>query len=168
MNTQIPSLPPFVSGCLPEHYTLPNPDSSFPLLNTLDLPEGMNWAKLHDLRNHSNFTYGVASLSIKSQTLEYVIHKHFPLLAPAKVSWRNKTPIAAEFTEWTPESDFLRKSFILLEPDWLLLKPEPDFPECKALLRDLDFWEFGQFSYFRPENVGEIIFNNWDKKRSRF
>ncbi len=168
MNAKIPSLPAFVSGCLPEHQQLPKPDSSFPLLTTLDLPEGMSWAKLHDLRNHPNFTYGVANLSVNGQTFECVLHKHFPLLAPAKVSWREEKPIAVEFTEWTKESTFLQKSFTLLEPRWLLLKPEPDFLECKILLRDLDFWEFGQFSYFRPENVGEIIFNNWNKKRGRF
>ncbi|MGF1532553.1 MAG: hypothetical protein ACFCUI_02540 [Bernardetiaceae bacterium] len=156
------TLPAFVSGCLPPD--TPTPEAhTFTRLQTLPLPEGYTWISHHPLHDQPSYTYGISTLQIKENQHSFAVHKHFPLLAPALVHWKNHCPQALEWQAWTPETDFLEAAFVRLDPELLLQKPDPEIPHLAALLQGLDPWECGLFSFFQPESIGEIIFNNWDK-----
>lgn len=124
----------------------------------------MRWSRWEPLEASPNYTYGVVQLSTEQgQTLDMAAHKYFPLLAPVVAQWNDEgKPLALAFREWGEEAAFFRENFRLLEPEWLILKPDPHIPVAQRLLKDLRYEEFAQFSFFQPENIGEIVFNNWE------
>lgn len=156
------SLPPCVSGCCPPE-RIPDAET-FARLQQNPLPETLSWQALHPLQEAPRFTYGIAQLQYGQQVLDIAVHKWYSLFAPVRVEWRQEQPRALAFRNWqTQEREAFGTAFTLLEPDWLIQKPDPDIPVSQLLLRDLDDEEFARFSFFQPENIGEIVFNDWAK-----
>ncbi|WP_422122546.1 hypothetical protein DHX103_12155 [Planococcus sp. X10-3] len=102
----------------------------------------------------ANFYKAVFQLPEKKICL--VMNKHYPFLAFAKTAEAERI----EFIDYPPGNEAMPEGFTVL-PTAELEAPVPktmdDLPDLRLNKGELD-----QIKYWKPETIGQIIFNYWD------
>lgn len=85
-----------------------------------------------------------------------VMNKHYPLLAFAKTA----DTVKVEFIDYPAGNGAISDDFTVLSKDELEIPVPKNSDELKS--GGLNNGEIKQIKYWKPERLGEIVFNFWD------
>jgi hypothetical protein len=100
--------------------------------------------------------FHLAALARPGDRLALLGHRHVPLLAVAESSADNSGLVTFV------DDPAVREALALPTPFRLLTLDELDTPVSLADLSGLASAELGQIASWKPETVGELLFNYWD------
>ena len=168
------SLPPNVSG-------FHNPETPAPSL--LDVNEiqnfcevvtegnGYRFIQFLDLRAQKNRSYHLAIIGKEQKQFLIFFNKYRKVIAFSEV----KEDFPKDYTGIgeMPRNEYLdledlEKAFgehYMVLPVHILMMPlDSDLSESAAVVKNLEDTEFGEFSFWVPQTIGQVVFNSWDKK----
>lgn len=67
------------------------------------------------------------------------------------------------YTDLEDLNQAFSKYFMVLPVNILLMPLDSDIPESAEVVKQLKDVEFGEFSYWVPKNIGQVVFNGWEK-----
>lgn len=97
-----------------------------------------------------------ALLHFREKDICLVMNKHFPLLAFAKTA----EAVKVEFIDFPEGTGAISGDFTLLSKNELEIPVPKDSDELKS--RGLNQGEIEQVKFWKPDRLGEIVFNFWD------
>ncbi len=101
-------------------------------------------------------SFSIATLKLADQSLSIILHANFPYVAFAQPILRDQTSIS--FVDY-PEAELEFQRFA----DYTILTAEElGTPVWQVDLSNLGEAELEQIEYWKPETVGELVFNFWD------
>lgn len=132
----------------------------------------LEMVSFHDYSDEPNRSYHL-QLAKDSRSIGYIIfvNKYAPLIAFAKImasdweGWNGSGNLPTnEYTDWQELADIFQPDFQTIPVKTLLLPIDADQPESAAVVQNLQDAEFAELSYFAPQNMGNLVFNNWKKR----
>jgi len=113
-------------------------------------------------------------LAEDSRSIGYFLflNKYAPLVAISKMldnSWKSWDGTGElppnQYIDFPELEAYFQPDFQLIPVATLLLPIDADKPESAAVVQNLQDSEFAEFSYFAPQNLGNLVFNNWEKAK---
>ncbi|WP_027001482.1 hypothetical protein [Hugenholtzia roseola] len=116
------------------------------------------WQLLELYQQMPPFNFHFALFERDKRQMGVLCHRDFALVAFVNLPLHKQA-----YTEGEDLTLIFERFFEVLPADFLRLRPNADHPDSVFSLQNLADEEFAQMAYFQPENIGQIIFNNWQK-----
>jgi hypothetical protein len=116
------------------------------------------WQLLELYQQRPPFNFHFALFERDKRQMGVLCHRDFPFVAFVNLPLHKQA-----YTEGEDLTLVFERFFEVLPAAFLRLRPNADHPETVASLQNLADEEFAQMAYFQPENIGQIIFNNWQE-----
>jgi hypothetical protein len=127
------------------------------------------WA---DYSQQPNWSYHAGLWLWEDEPLLLLVNKYYRLAACSRVddrqaweAWQPGQPLPRnQYIDFPALREWLPESWVLLPQAFLLQAVDADQAESQAAVAQLQLQEFAEFSYWEPRNMGNIVFNNWQKR----
>lgn len=174
MPTDIYVLPPKISGFHDRTSPAPKLWNLKPFQQCCQrVVQGGIFEVIHffDFTQHPSKSYHFTLFVRGEQFYLVFVNKYYPYIAIAQVlvpisvvhDLVNELPVN-QFVDVPALAKYFEGDFEVLPASFLERSPDADDPESAAIVKDLEKAEFAEFAYWEPRCIGEIIFNNWDKR----
>ncbi|MBX2840789.1 MAG: hypothetical protein KTR26_03405 [Flammeovirgaceae bacterium] len=131
--------------------------------------ENFQFSHLDLFKNDLNKSYLYAYYK-RENTADLIIscNKYFPIVAFSEVLDEENDPSENPF----PDNQFcdlislhsvFECNFQILDKAYLTTKVDADDEENSKKVSQLTNYEFSEFSYWQPQIIGDILFNDWEK-----
>jgi hypothetical protein len=163
-------LPPNVSGFF-DH----QPPALLPVkelqqgIEGLRTLEGFKDLVFADCTGQTSRSYHWALLELKEGSYFIFLNKYHRIAACSRIKHAVQ---ARDWEEELPENMYvhhsgifavLEETFTVLYPELLMLPIDPDKGDSVPVVARLQLSEFAEFSFWEPRNIGQVVFNNWEK-----
>ena len=164
-------LPPGVSGFYKENENTPSLVDIYlfrKFCENLAEKTGFQLYSFYDFSSSNSKSYHLAIIT-KSES-EFILifcNKYYPLIAFSKVLDSKNINQADfdlpknEFFDDEKLASYFKTDFKILNSDFLSITVDADNEEDAIAVKELTFYEFAEFSFWKPQVLAEIIFNNW-------
>ena len=172
MNTNLLfQLPPGVSGFYEENEATPAKADVYLFRRCCEqLAENTNY-HLHNFYDFSESTTKSYHLAIFRHISDGFIlvfcNRYYPLVAFSKVeddTHIEKADLQLPKNEFIDDDllkQYFKENFEVLNSDYLGITVDADNEEDAITVKQLTFYEFAEFSFWKPQVLADIIFNNW-------
>lgn len=160
-------LPPHISGFTSAYHKAIPCVSLRKIENFIqDLP--FEFKKFTNNNKSKNYNYHYLSAKNKEEKFLIFFNKLYPIIAVSKILESNQASYSDlpknEFVDVPSLESYAKQhQFILLRKELLEQKMDADIPVVQSIVGQLSQVEFAEFSYYEPQVIADIIFNNWDK-----
>lgn len=123
-----------------------------------------------DLSAQKNRSYHLCMIAKDQQEYLIFLNKYHKVIAFSKLL----EPMPSDYMGTTemPRNEYIdlpdlhqafADNYLVLPAHILLLPLDSDIPESAAVVQNLQDAEFGEFSYWVPQTIGQVVFNGWEK-----
>lgn len=134
------------------------------------LPVTASWF-LFNLEPYHHYSYHLCHIEYGETSYLFFINKYAKIGALSKVhpsasieGWHIDEELPRNsYDDWKEGTRLLASHWAIVPPDILTLSVDADNPESQRIVSELQNEEFAQFAYWEPQNMGNILFNNWQK-----
>lgn len=165
-------LPPNISGF--------SDDGAVPELAVNDLQNycevaceahGYSLLRFIDLSNKPNRSYHLCCIQKGEHKGVIFLNKYHKVVAFSTL--HENMPVYYDGSAEMPRNEFIdledlgsafAQHYMVLPVQVLLLPLDSDIPESAEVVQQLKDVEFGEFSYWVPQTIGQVVFNGWTKQ----
>lgn len=137
--------------------------------NSESLGENLQLSHIDLLENEANKSYMFAYY-VRQDLPDLIVfcNKYFPIVAFSEVLDEHNQPQENPF----PDNHFcdlkslnsvFEPDFKVLDKSYLTTKVDADDEENSKKVSQLTNYEFSEFSFWQPQIIGDILFNDWEK-----
>ena len=131
---------------------------------------GIQW-QLIDFSHQPNYSYHVCFISWQDKGYFFFMNKYYYLAAFSQIEdmeeWQNweegQLLPRNQYTDIPQLHDILSTPWTILPEEMIIQKVDADNEISQKIVMNLQNAEFAEFSYWEPQNMGNILFNNWEK-----
>jgi hypothetical protein len=166
--------PANITGFYNPNESAPKPlelDTFKTICNTLKTVGDFDLIQFFDYSDDADKSYHLQLIEKEGKWYFIFLNKYSPLIAFSEIfeknwsGWNGKEELPKNRYIDMPElAKHFPTDFQLIPQEILLLPIDADNPKSAEVVQNLKDAEFAEFSYFAPQCLGNIVFNNWKKK----
>ena len=134
--------------------------------------KGYDFLRFIDLSGTKDRSYHLAEIAKENQHYLIFLNKYHKVVAFAKL--QETLPTTYDGTTEMPRNAYadledlasaFQPNYMVLPTSILIMPIDADIPASAAVVQRLKDIEFGEFSYWVPQNIGQVVFNGWQKNK---
>ncbi|MFT5616812.1 MAG: hypothetical protein ACI85I_000026 [Arenicella sp.] len=123
-----------------------------------------------DYSEQGNKSYHLQLIEKEGNAYFIFLNKYASFIAFSEIleenwqSWNGEGELPKNrYIDFPQLTKYFQTDFQIIPQEILLLPIDADNPKSAEVVQNLEDAEFAEFSYFAPQCLGNIVFNNWRK-----
>ncbi len=137
----------------------------------IEAVESFDLIQFFDYSEQENKSYHLQLIEKEGKAYFIFLNKYAPFIAFSEIfeenwrSWNGNGELPKNRYIDIPElTKHFQTDFQIIPQATLLLPIDADNPKSAEVVQNLEDAEFAEFSYFAPQCLGNIVFNDWKKR----
>ena len=167
------TFPPNITGFHNPNKPAPNQielDDFKAVCATIKAVESFELIRFFDYSEQENKSYHLQLIEKERKAYFIFLNKYVPFIAFSEIfeeNWKGWSGVGElpknRYVDFPELAKYFQSDFQVIPQEILLLPIDADNPKSAAVVQKLEDAEFAEFSYFAPQCLGNIVFNNWKK-----